>query len=214
MQWLLGMFPPAARAVGCCPSQAHASCAPPACRSAGDWQHEARLEGRLAAYASEALGWQGLGWALPHYARAGDAGAMAAAVAAAAAHGRPEEEDLFVARAALAMAGSRPTPGAPGGPAAQLATARELVACYASAAGHVLPDTPLLRFLAFYLEALARRSSALAEVLEARYGPSLGRDPQLQPLLARCRAAHLPAAAPAGLGGLLEGMMGMLAQPA
>lgn len=187
---------------------------PSRCRSAGDWEHEARLEGRLAAYASAALGWQGLGWALPHYARAGDAGAMAAAVAAAAAHGRPEEEDLFVARAALAMAASRPAPGAPGGPAAQLAAARELVAGYAAAAGHAPPDTPLLHFLSFYLEALARRSSALAELLEARYRPSLDRDPQLQPLLARCRAAHLPTAAAPGLGGLLGDMLGMLAQPA
>ncbi|KAL4420841.1 hypothetical protein ABPG75_010497 [Micractinium tetrahymenae] len=183
-------------------------------RSAGDWQHEARLEGRLAAYASEALGWHGLGWALPHYARAGDAGATAAAVASAAVHGRAEEEDLFVARAALAMAASRPAPGAPGGPAAQLAAARELVACYPSAAGHALPDTPLLRFLGFYLEALARRSAALAELLEVRYRPSLDRDPQLQQLLARCRAAHLPAAAPPGLGGLLGDMMGLLVQPA
>lgn len=187
---------------------------PPAVRSAGDWQHEAQLEGKLAAYASEALGWQGLGWALPHYARAGDAGAMAAAVAAAAAHGRPEEEDLFVTRGALAMAAGQPAPGAPGGPAGQLAAARELVACYATAAGHAAPDTPLLHFLAFYLEALARQSSALADMLEARYRPSLERDPQLQPLLARCRAAHLPASAPPGLGGLLGDMLGMLAQPA
>ena len=48
--------------------------------SGDDGRHEAALEGRLAACVTESLGWQGLGFALPHYARACDAGAAAAAV--------------------------------------------------------------------------------------------------------------------------------------
>ncbi|PSC71334.1 Golgi to ER traffic 4-like protein [Micractinium conductrix] len=187
-------------------------------RSSGDdGRHEAALEGRLAACVTESLGWQGLGFALPHYARACDAGAAAAAVAAAVAHGRPDEEDLFLTRAALTMAAGRPAGAASGrGAPAQLAAARELIAGYGGAAGHAPPDTPLLHFLSFFMEALARRSADLAALLLQRYRPALDRDPALWTLVARCQAVHLPAAAGGGLGGmggLLGEMMGMLAQP-
>jgi hypothetical protein len=142
---------------------------------------------------------------------------MAAAVAAAAAQGSPEEEDLFVARAALTMAAARPPPGAPPSVALpqQLAAAqRVLGAAYAAAAGHAPPDTPLLRFASFFLEALGRRSDELARVLLERYAPSIDRDPALWQVVGKCRSLHLPAAAGAGgMGGLLSGMLNMLAQP-
>lgn len=188
-------------------------------RSAGGWQHEAALEGRLAAYTTSALGWQGLGFALPHYARAGDAAAMAAAVAAAASQGGSGEEDLFVARAALSMAAVQPPPAAPQ-PAAgqrQLDAAAEVAGpAYAAAAGHAAPDTPLLHFVGLFLEALRRQSEELVELLAQRYRPSLDRDPQLWQLMMKARAAHLPAAAMAagGMGGLLGDLFGALAAPA
>ncbi len=188
----------------------------PAC-SAGDWQHEAALEGRLAAYVSSALGWQGLGFALPHYARAGDAAAMAAAVAAAASQGGSGEEDLFVARAALSMAAVQPPPAAPQ-PAAgqrQLDAAAEVAGpAYAAAAGHAAPDTPLLHFVGLFLEALRRQSEELVELLAQRYRPSLDRDPQLWQLMMKARAVHLPALAAGGMGGLLGDLFGALAAPA
>lgn len=188
--------------------------------TADSWRHEAALEGRLAAYATAALGWQGLGWALPHYGRSGDAPAMAAAVAAAAAAaGRPEEEDLFIFRAALTMASARPPPGAPAAEARQRqldAAAQVLGPAYAAAAGHAAPATPLLHCGALLLEALGRRSEELVELLVERYRPVLQRDPQLYPLLARARAAHLPPQASPAMGGLLGGLFSDLlgAQPA
>lgn len=193
--------------------------APCSAHSAGDWQHEAALEGRLAAYTTSALGWQGLGFALPHYARAGDAAAMAAAVAAAASQGGSGEEDLFVARAALSMAAVQPPPAAPQ-PAAgqrQLDAAAEVAGpAYAAAAGHAAPDTPLLHFVGLFLEALRRQSEELVELLAQRYRPSLDRDPQLWQLMMKARAVHLPAAAMAagGMGGLLGDLFGALAAPA
>lgn len=176
------------------------------------------MEGRLAAYATDALGWQGLGWALPHYARSADAAAMAAAVAAAASQGSREEEDMFLARAALTMAAARPPPGAPKPEALQrqLEAAREVLGpAFAAAAGHAPPDTPLVHCVALLLEALGRRSEELLELVLQRYRPSLERDAQLYPLVAKCRAVHLPpTAGGGGMGGLLGDMFGMLAQPA
>lgn len=189
-------------------------------RRTGDWLHEAQLEGRLAAYVTASLGWQGLGFALPHYARAGDAAAMAAAVAAAAAEGSSEEEELFVARAALTMAAARPPPAAPASVARQqqLDAARHLLGgAYAAAAGHAPPDTPLLHFVSLFLEAMGRGSPDLAQLLQQRYQPSIERDPALWQLLDRCRSLHLPAAAGGGMGGMggmLSDVLGMLAQPA
>lgn len=186
--------------------------------SAGDWRHEAELEGCLAAYATSALGWQGLGFALPHFARAGDAAAMAAAVAAAASQGGSGEEDLFVARAALSMAAVQPPPAAPQQEAGQrqLDAAAEVAgAAYTSAAGHAAPDTPLLHFVGLFLEALRRQSEELVELLAQRYQASLDRDPQLWQLVMKARAVHLPAAAldAGGMGGLLN-LFGALAAPA
>ena len=124
---------------------------------------------------------------------------------------------MFVARAALAMAAARPPPGAPAADALQRqldAAEAVLGPAYDGAAGHAPPATPLLHFTALFLEALRRRSEVLAEVLQQRYAPSLDREPQLWQLVARCRAVHLPQAAPGGMGGLFGNMLGMLAAPA
>jgi hypothetical protein len=140
---------------------------------------------------------------------------MAAAVASAAAEGESEEEDLFVARAALTMAALRP-PAPDAGAQRQVAAAQELVrAAYAAASGHPAPDTPLLHFVALFLEALAARSEQLAQLLQQHYQPSLDRDPQLWQLVMRCSAVHLPqpAGGAGGMGGLLSMFGSMLSQP-
>ena len=86
------------------------------------------------------------------------------------------------------MAAGRPAGAASGrGAPAQLAAARELIAGYGGAAGHAPPDTPLLHFLSFFMEALARRSADLAALLLQRYRPALDRDPALWTLVARCQ---------------------------
>ena len=141
---------------------------------------------------------------------------MAAAVAGAAAQGEHEEDDLFVARAALTMAAVRP-PSPDAGAQRQVAAAQELVgAAYAAAAGHPAPDTPLLHFVALFLEALAARSEQLGQLLQQHYQPSLDRDPQLWQLVMRCAAVHLrqPAGGAGGMGGLLSMFGSMLSQPA
>ena len=133
------------------------------------------IEGRLAAYIWDCLGWQGLGLALPHFALAGDAKALVAGAGAAArpsfrlalslthrsnppprclgaalkdsaAHGLPAEEDLFLARAAFQTA------AAPGPAPAQLAMAQEVLRVYAEEREGGLPDTPLLHCVALMLE--------------------------------------------------------------
>lgn len=125
---------------------------------------------------------------------------------------------MFVARAALSMAAVQPPPAAPQ-PAAgqrQLDAAAEVAGpAYAAAAGHAAPDTPLLHFVALFLEALRRQSEELVELLAQRYRPSLDRDPQLWQLVMKARAVHLPAAAVGGgMGGLLGDLFGALAAPA
>lgn len=177
-----------------------------------------RLEGRLAAYITASLGSQGLGYALPHYAAAGDATSMCAAVAAAAAAGRPEEEGLFVARAALTLAAAVPPPAAPLAVALQqqLAAAQQVLGgAYAAAAGHAVPDTPLIHFTALFLEALGRQSNELAQLLLQRYQLSIDRDPTLWKLVMKCRGVHLPPVpgSGGGMADMLSSMLGMLAQP-
>jgi hypothetical protein len=163
-------------------------------RAVGGDDRLPRVEGELAAALTRALGWRGLGAALPHYAASGDMAALGAAVAAAAARGRPEEADLFAARAALAAA-------AAGGPARGRAAAAA-VAAAAPTGQPAAPPTPLARFVDLFLEALERRSAPLCALLLERYAPSLARDPGLAVLAVRARDAGVPAAAGArGAGG-------------
>jgi len=50
----------------------------PPCRSDGGEQYIGRVELQLAQYIQAVLGWQGLGYALPHFAQAGDMAPLAA----------------------------------------------------------------------------------------------------------------------------------------
>ena len=50
----------------------------PPCRSDGGEQYIGRVELQLAQYIQAVLGWQGLGYALPHFAQAGDMDPLAA----------------------------------------------------------------------------------------------------------------------------------------
>ena len=151
----------------------------------------------------------GLGIAMPYYARSQDLSAFAVAVAAAAAHGTADEEDLFIVRAVLHTACSRPAAQGSSG-VTSLSRARELLEKYSAAAGHAVPETPLLHFLDLFLEALEKRASPLVDVLLKKYEVSLQRDPSMVELVERAREMFAPAPIapmPGMFGSLFRSMM-------
>ncbi|GAB4819984.1 hypothetical protein N2152v2_007030 [Parachlorella kessleri] len=95
----------------------------------------------------------------------------------------------------------------------QLKAAIKLLSAYEEVTGRGLPDTPLMHFINLYLEALQRKSEPLSQLLLQRYRLSLDRDATLWALVMKARAAHLPAAPPAGMGGLFGDIFRMLAPP-
>jgi hypothetical protein len=197
-----------------------------------------------AEYVTRAAGWRRLGTAAAHYCRGSDASAFASAVAAAAQQaaastsgGGPkneEEEALFPARAALqTLACARGSSRAD-----RAAHAAALLQAYPSArrkagggagGGDALPDAPVCRFAAMFVELLAnqpppepgvapsRASAQVARLLRTKYGPALAAP---DPSLAACalRAERVWFGAPGGgggaglggglLGGLLQGLLG------
>ena len=135
------------------------------------------------------LGWTGLGVATPHFVRSDKLSEFSSAIATSAAQGYPREEDLFIARAVLNTASTKPCYGS----VTSLARAQEVLAEYAVAAGHAVPATPLTRFLGLFLEALDKRSPALVDVLLQRYSESLYRDDSLWDLVGKARDIYAPA---------------------
>jgi len=158
------------------------------------------------------LGWSGLGVALVHYEKSshleGHCPSFAKAVFESTKRARPDEEDLFICRAALQVAGSRSYPEQP--TAVERATA--FLVDYAKTAGHALPSTPLVHFVDLFLEALEKRSVPLVEILVREYKPCLdGKDESLWDLVKRCRDVHnlqLPdRGMPGAFGDLMRSML-------
>lgn len=170
-----------------------------------------QIYGNVASYITRCLGWMGLGLAMPHYARSNDYQSFSSAVAAAVGDGLPGEEDLFIARAALHIASTLPSPCFPGTPAiSSLTRARDFLSTYPTVAGHAVPSTPLIHFLDLYLEALEKKSSPLVDVLLNKYKISLDRDPSLWDLIERSRGMYAPAPVapmPGMFGDLFRSMM-------
>ena len=82
--------------------------------------------------------------------------ALPAALAQSAGEGNPEEEDLFLTRAALQFL----TIGKANNLDQKLEETTELLQSYESMARHGLPDTPLIRFLQFLVKVRFNRSAA------------------------------------------------------
>jgi hypothetical protein len=169
------------------------------------------IHAALADYVTRCLEWMGLGLAMPHYVRSMELSSFAAAVASAAAHAAPDEEDMFIARAVLSIleaGGSRAS-----GEESPLARALGFSEKYATVSGRSSPDTPLVHFLALFLEAFQKRSYELASLLLREYDVALSRDESLKALALACRDKYVPPPASAGafpgglFGGLLRGMM-------
>ena len=145
---------------------------------------------------------------MPHYVRSNDSAAFAAAVASAAAHGEPSEEDLFITRAVLYTASTRPVHGT----VTSLARAKDVLARYPEAAGHAVPATPLIHFLELLLEALEKRSHVLVDVLLGKYESSLDRDPSLEELTQKCSDMWAPKPVAPG-GGLFGDLFRSMLMP-
>lgn len=165
-----------------------------------------KLHDKLAAYMWECLGWRGLGQVSQHYIRGTDMTGFAAALAQSASEGAPEEEDLFLTRAALQFLAV----GKPNNLDQKLEEVQELLQSYESIARHGLPDTPLIHFLKLLVKALEHHSLKLAEMLQQTYSTSLARDSSFVQLLQRIKEIYLGASSNEGLPNLLSGMLQML----
>eukprot|EP00891_Asterochloris_glomerata_P009823 jgi/Astpho2/9823/fgenesh1_pg.00149_%23_71_t len=148
--------------------------------------HIRKLHDKLAIYVWECFTWQGFGTAAVHYARGTDATSFAAALAQCVMQGNPEEEDLFVARAALQLLAAGRQQELP----VRVEDAQEL------------------------LQALAKRSLPLVEVLESEYASSLSTDRLLVALVSQIKQVYFKVqqSGAGGMQGLLSGMMQMLGE--
>lgn len=170
-------------------------------------QDAAAVHGAFAEYIIRALGWTGLGLALPHYAVSNSFDAFALAVVGNIQLGRKEEEDLFISRAVLHIVATKPLPGQKSG----FRRGRDFLSEYSKI--KALPDTPLVHFIDLFLEALEKKSPALVDLLLEKYEQSLkSRDALLMELVTKGRSMYAPAPVSMSGGGFLAEMMrGLLA---
>lgn len=172
--------------------------------------HIRKLHDKLAIYVWECFTWQGFGTAAVHYARGTDATSFAAALAQCVMQGNPEEEDLFVARAALQLLAAGRQQELP----VRVEDAQELLQSYEAIQRRAVPDTPLMHFLHLLIQALAKRSLPLVEVLESEYASSLSTDRLLVALVSQIKQVYFKVqqSGAGGMQGLLSGMMQMLGE--
>lgn len=169
-------------------------------------EYAPRIYGQLALYIMRCLGWTGLGVATPNFVRSDNLKEFAEAVVASVAQGNPGEEDLFIARAVLHTVSTKPLHAS----VTSITRAREVLAHYATAAGHALPDTPLMHFITLFIEALEKRSVPLVDILLQEYAESLYRDESLWDLVGKARDIYAPApvaAMPGIFGDLFRSML-------
>lgn len=165
-----------------------------------------KLHDKLAAYIWECHGWRGLGQVSQHYIRGKDMTGFAAALAQSVGEAMPEEEDLFLARAALQLLAV----GKANGLDEKLEDVQELLQSYESIVRHGLPDTPLIHFLNLLIKALEHHSLKLAEMLQQTYAVSLAREPLLADLLQHVKEIYLGAQSGGGMQEMMTNMMQML----
>ncbi|KAL3143346.1 hypothetical protein ABBQ38_002181 [Trebouxia sp. C0009 RCD-2024] len=165
-----------------------------------------KLHDKLAAYMWECHGWRGLGEVSEHYIRGKDMTGFAAALAQSSNEGLPEEEDLFVARAALQLLAV----GKANMLDEKLEDLQELLQSYESIVRRGLPDTPLLHFVNLLVKALEHRSLKLIEMLEQTYAVSLAREPLLGSLLQRIKQIYMGAQPAGGMQNIMSTMMQVL----
>eukprot|EP00873_Tetraselmis_striata_P019498 jgi/Tetstr1/439762/TSEL_028176.t1 len=162
------------------------------------------LHGKAAEYIWSCMGVRGFGWATTHFIRADNKESFASALCACMEEGRPEEEDLFICRACLqtlAVATGESTER-------QLRGCEDLLIAMGMIRGGLpLPDTPLMHFTSFFIQALKRKSLPLEQMLTEKYRAVLSRDPLLASLITRIEQIYLGVRPPRAAGGL-EGMLG------
>lgn len=176
-------------------------------KAGGSAEQSAGLEGELASYIISTLGWQSVGRAAPHVALAppDSMPLFAKILKEAISHGKPDwqEEDLFLARAALQMAATG------GRSEVTLKAAQSLIKdVYTKATKRKVPDTPLMHFVEMFLEAIVLRSRDLVAVVMVKYRGCLEmRDEGLLELVERVKAGRMEVPG-GGLAGLLGGLLG------
>lgn len=176
-------------------------------KAGGTAEQSAGLEGQLASYIVSTLGWQSVGRAAPHFALASpdQMPLFAKILKEAVSHGKPDwqEEDLFLARAALQMAGTG------GRSEATLLAAQSLIReVYTKATKRKVPDTPMMHFVEMFLEAIKLGSRDLVAVVMSKYRGCLeNRDAGLMELVDRVKSGRMEVPG-GGLGGLLGGLLG------
>jgi len=178
-------------------------------KAGGSAEQSAGLEAQLASYIVSTLGWRSVGRAAPHFALAppDQLPFFSKILKEAVSHGKPDwqEEDLFLARAALQMAATG------GRSEATLLAAQSLIKeVYTKATNRKVPDTPLMHFVEMFLEAIKLGSRDLVAVVMSKYRGSLEkRDAGLIELVDRVRTGRMEVpGGGGGLGGLLGGLLG------
>ncbi|CAD7704208.1 unnamed protein product [Ostreobium quekettii] len=172
-------------------------------QGAGAW--ERRLHDRAARFVWGWQGWSRLALVSAHYAQGSDWQGFASALATCARMGEPCEEDLFVARAVLqVLAWARVDQLAD-----RVSSAQSLLTEYQE--DRLLPETPLMHCMQLMIQALNKNSATLFQMLLNKYDASLSRDPSLSHLLQKVEQVFFGAQQTNGFGGMLGGLMQMLA---
>lgn len=160
-----------------------------------------KMHDLFANWVWKSYGWQQFNKASLHYSRGSDELAFAETVKACSSLAKPEETDLFYARAVLQT----------------LACAhRNTIQQQASHARAVLealqgsstcPDTPLMHYVKLLLEALAHDSHQLFQLLRVKYSNSLSRDPAFDAYITKIEQVFFQVSPSGGNGGLLGSLL-------